>query len=239
MLLDVSAAYSNCSRAGGCMAACHPYREAARSQNIWSSTLTMPSPRHVGAITAKFQGRTHRRWHAHSHCRRAATRYIVAASGAPSDVLILDFDGVLVDSEPEASAPAWRLSACLLSVGLLGHRDGSPRKAKEHRIHDRMNPVSGVHGGVPCGKEAMDRQCHRRREGSGGQMCRQTSIHIAWLVAFITSGVPGKPLTNKNAGAGGAEGDASSVGQRLGDGFNGQSCFACACRVKNCTYCHW
>jgi hypothetical protein len=64
-------------------------------------------------------GSGRRNWHERPACRHRAARGVVAASGGPSDVFILDFDGVLVDSEPEASALGWQVVWHLLSFQLL------------------------------------------------------------------------------------------------------------------------
>ena len=140
MLLNMPAAHASCSRAGGRMASTQACSCTARSHAIWQSRFTRPAPRHVVASPARLHDHTVWRQHACSPRQYAVRHSIVAASDAPSDVLILDFDGVLVDSEPEASAPAWRLSAHLLAVGLLGYRDDSPHKAEHQSSHDLIRP---------------------------------------------------------------------------------------------------
>lgn len=178
----------------------------ARSDATWASHSTRPGPSRVVAIPARLPGHTRRRQCACSPRRQAVTRGVVAASGAPSDVFILDFDGVLVDSEPEVSAPAWRLSARTLSVDTEMVRHTRHRSM---RVTTSWCPVSGVNGGVPCSEQALDGQCHRRREGSGR---RFDTNHDAILRdgMFINS-LQDSQCGDRGAGAGGAEGDTTRV----------------------------
>ena len=53
--------------------------------------------------------------------RRRASRSAAAAAGGPSDVFVLDLDGVIVDSEPEASVMHASPIACSLCYARVMH----------------------------------------------------------------------------------------------------------------------
>jgi hypothetical protein len=207
MLLNVPAAHASCSGAGGRMANAQACSCTARSHAIWHSRSTRRAPRHVVASPARLHDQLWQQ-HARSPRQHAVGRSIVAASGAPSDVFILDFDGVLVDSEPEVSAPAWRLSACLLSVGLLRNRMIRNIRQRSSPFMISSNPVSGVNGGLPCSEEALARQCHRCREGAG-RRCdtrHDSVVQHGRPIDFLP--MLENHCEDHGAGAGGAEGDA-------------------------------